>query len=72
MLKDLGDELGELKDDKKLVDLLSKRNASILAHGIDPISREDAERLYEKAVEIASKVIENLDEMRKMAKFPKL
>jgi len=72
LLKDLGDELGELKDDKKLVDLLSKRNASILAHGIDPISREDAERLYEKVVEIASKVIENLDEMRKMAKFPKL
>ena len=72
LLKDLGDELGSGKENKELNNLLKKRNESILAHGVTPISREDTEKLYEKAVEIASKVVEKLDELRKMAEFPKL
>lgn len=72
LLKDLGDELGSLRDDKKLSHLLSKRNSSILAHGIEPIKKEDVEDFYEKTIDVAKKVIEDLEEKMEMATFPKL
>lgn len=72
LLKDLGDELGKLKDDKLLQDLLSKRNYSILAHGIQPIGKETATKFYDMVVKIAQKVIDDLEEKMELAKFPKL
>ncbi|MCD6474476.1 MAG: TIGR02710 family CRISPR-associated protein [Thermoplasmata archaeon] len=72
LLRDLGDELGNMKEDKELNNLLKKRNDSILAHGTTPISKEDAEKLYEKVIEMASKVIKDLKKKMKRAEFPKL
>ena len=72
LLYDLKDDLGKLKGDKLLQDLLSKRNSSILAHGITPIGKEIAYKFYDKVLEIAKKVIEGLEGKMEMAKFPKL
>lgn len=72
LLKDLGDEIGGVIEDGRLKDMLKKRNESILAHGITPISKNDAEELYEKVVEVAKNVIVDLEEKMKIAEFPKL
>ncbi|MBC7128912.1 MAG: TIGR02710 family CRISPR-associated protein [Thermoplasmatales archaeon] len=72
LLKDLNDEVGKVAEDKELKDLLKKRNFSILAHGVEPVSREGAYKLFNKAKEIAEKVLENLNEYMEISKFPKL
>jgi len=72
LLKDLKDEVGKVAEDKELKDLLKKRNFSILAHGIEPVSIEDANRLFNKAKEIAKKVLKNLDEYMEISEFSKL
>jgi len=47
ILADFGVELAiKIKEDKKLWNLLKKRNESILAHGFTPISKDDAISLY--------------------------
>ena len=71
LLTDLKDDLGKAIEDKDLKELLEKRNLSILAHGITPIKKKDAEKLMEKTIEIA-KVVDKLDEKMEMARFPKL
>lgn len=72
LLADLDDDLGlRYSEDKELQNLLSKRNQSILAHGLEPISQMDYERLRDKVVELASSVISRLEEVRKRATFPK-
>ncbi|MCX8177605.1 MAG: hypothetical protein N3F10_04820, partial [Candidatus Bathyarchaeota archaeon] len=46
LLEALGDEIGQkYAQDKKLKDLLSKRNASILAHGLQPIKKHEYTQL---------------------------
>ncbi|MEM2583008.1 MAG: TIGR02710 family CRISPR-associated CARF protein [Candidatus Thermoplasmatota archaeon] len=72
LLKDLNDEIGNVIEDKELKDLLKKRNESILAHGIEPVNKEEAVKLFEKAKEIAKKVIEKLENYMEISKFPKL
>jgi CRISPR-associated protein (TIGR02710 family) len=57
--------------DKKLKDLLSKRNASILAHGLNPVDQNTFITLQKKTKEYAKIVIENLSELLKAAKFIK-
>ena len=72
LLKDLKDEVGNIIDDKELKELIKKRNTSILAHGIDPVEKEDAEKLYQKTFEISQQVVENLKPLMKLSEFPKL
>ena len=72
LLKDLNDELGEVMDDKGFVDILHRRNVSILAHGVIPIKKEDAERLFDKTKKTASMVVKDLDELMGKSKFPRL
>ncbi len=72
LLADLGDALGErYLGDKELQDLLSRRNRSILAHGLEPISQMDCGGLRGKVVELASSAISRLEEVRARATFPK-
>lgn len=72
LLADLGDDLGErYLDDKELQNLLTKRNQSILAHGLEPISQMDYERLRDKVVDLARSVIPRLEQLRARATFPK-
>ena len=66
------DPLGiEFNNNKKLQDYLKKRNESILAHGIKPITKEEYETLYEEVKKIASIAVKNFDELMKKCEFPK-
>jgi len=59
-----GDELRtKYREDKKLKDLLSKRNRSIRAHNIKPVDEKTYKELYEKTIEYASKIIKNLNRL---------
>ena len=71
LLKDLEDEIGNVYDNE-LKNLLKKRNISILAHGIEPVKREDAEELYKKTLGVSYKVVDNLEELMVKSAFPKL
>ena len=73
LLQDLGDEVGKkFLEDKKMQDLLSKRNNSILAHGLVPVKREDAERMFESVREYVELVVEDAEGLMRESEFPKL
>ena len=73
LLQDLGDEVGKkFLEDKKMQDLLSKRNNSILAHGLVPVKREDAERMFESVREYVELVVEDAKGLMRKSEFPKL
>ena len=57
--------------DKKLDNLLSNRNNSILAHGLIPADGEDVILLFEKLIDYSRKTFCELDECMEDAKFPK-
>ena len=58
-------------DDNKLKDMVSKRNDSLLAHGLNPISKDDAENLFEGVLKYAIGVFPEIEKYMEMAKFPK-
>lgn len=73
LLADLGDDLGKrFSDDKKLKDMLAKRNFSILANGLSQIKKEDAEKMFEVIKEYVGEVVDDLDGMMKKSEFPSL
>lgn len=57
LLNDLGWK-DSLQYYKEIKNYLTKRNGSILAHGINPISKEDAEEFYKKVKGIAIEVFQ--------------
>jgi CRISPR-associated protein (TIGR02710 family) len=59
-----GDDLGrKFVADNRLKDLLHKRNSSILAHGMKPVSKEVYQQLSEKIFGFASLIIKDLDRL---------
>jgi len=73
LLQDLGDEVGKkFLEDKKMQDLLSKRNNSILAHGLVPVKREDAERMFESVRGYVELVVEDAEGLMRESEFPRL
>lgn len=50
---------------------LSNRNNSILAHGLNPINKEDAENLFESVLKYSIGVFPEIEKYMEMAKFPK-
>ena len=73
LLQDLGDEVGKkFLEDKKMQDLLSRRNNSILAHGLVPVKREDAERMFESVRGYVELVVEDAKGLMIESEFPKL
>lgn len=73
LLSCLGDDLGKkFFDDRRLQDLLGRRNYSILAHGLDPVGEEDSRELFEKAIEHAKELYGNIERLREDGQFPKL
>jgi len=73
LLQDLGDEVGKkFLEDKKMQDLLSRRNNSILAHGLVPVKREDAERMFESVREYVELVVEDAEGLMIESEFPRL
>jgi CRISPR-associated protein (TIGR02710 family) len=72
LLNSLKDPLGQCyQNDKKLKDLLSKRNMSILAHGQTPIPRQVYVQLRKKTLEYAESFIKNLGQLIENSKFIK-
>jgi CRISPR-associated protein (TIGR02710 family) len=72
LLKALGDKLGEkYEEDKELKNLLSKRNTSILAHGLEPVNKQTYRHLRIKTLEYAENTVKNLKQHLENAKFAK-
>jgi CRISPR-associated protein (TIGR02710 family) len=57
--------------DKKLKDLLSKRNTSILAHNLKPVTQQTYTQLHQKTIEYATMAIKNLKQLLKDSTFIK-
>ena len=73
LLRDLGDELGKrFVEDKQIQDLLTKRNNSILAHGIMPVKRGETERMFEAVKGYVELVIPDAGSLMEKSAFPKL
>ena len=64
------DILGErFIKDMKMQGLLSRRNQSILAHGINPISKKTFTNLLEKTIEYANETIKDLKQLIEDSQF---
>jgi len=73
LLEELGDNLGKtFNEDKKLKDLLSKRNNSILAHNIKPVNQQTYIELHKKTIEYSLQTVKNLKKLLEDSKFIKL
>lgn len=79
LLKDLGPKYGWPRADEVYRGIqadMEKRNRSVLAHGITPVTKEEAEQIQEKVRDIAGKALDRgvntvRDEMRTVA-FPRV
>lgn len=56
--------------DGALAELLGKRNASILAHGLEPVEREICEELFGRAMKLAELAMPGFAERRRRLQFP--
>ena len=74
LLKDMGWEEADTVylENKKLKNLLKKRNSSILAHGLEPVEKDTAKELFDAVKVYAKIVLPELDELMEEARFPKL
>lgn len=73
ILKYEDNEIGrKFSEDRKLKDLLKRRNLSILAHGLKSIGRKEYEELLEKTVELALYAYPDVKKFMEKAEFPKL
>jgi len=72
LLKAMGDKLGQkYEEDGQLKNMLSKRNTSILAHGLEPVNKQTYQQLYIKTLEYAEDTVANLKQHLENAKFVK-
>lgn len=58
-------------NDKKIKTNIGSRNSSILAHGLNPISKEKANKLYSQVLSYAKRTFPDLVKYMDMSKFPK-
>jgi len=74
VLQALGDPLGELYSrgwGEKLKDVQGKRNKSVLAHGLEPVSREDWERCHRLVSGFVEEAFAHLGIRISAPQFPK-
>ncbi len=69
LLEELGDPYGAMYRDSQLRDLLTRRNMSILAHGLQPIGQESYCKLFRKVYSNALKTIPKLEKLMKDSTF---
>ena len=63
----------EFEEDEHLHHLLSRRNSSILAHGLKSVGREIYEELLEKCIRYVEKYGDrDITELRQLAQFPEM
>ncbi len=73
LLAELGDEIGRQGIQSGLQDALSKRNASIAAHGLEPVSEETAVRLREAVKPLLRNLVPSLNKLlEEKVLFPQL
>lgn len=76
LLADLTDNYGQkFIEDGRMKDLMNKRNSSILAHGLEPIKKENVIKLQKAIMEYAEPIIserKNIKEFLKKGQFPKI
>ena len=74
LLRDMGWEEANTVylENKKLKNLLKKRNSSILAHGLEPVEKDTAKELFDAVKVYAKIVLPELNELMEEARFPKL
>jgi CRISPR-associated protein (TIGR02710 family) len=66
------DPLGtKFTQDKKLKDLLNKRNTSILAHNLKPVTQKTYTELHQKTIEYAKATAKNLNQLIEDSAFIK-
>lgn len=58
-------------NDKKIKDNIKSRNGSILAHGLNPISKKKANKLYLQVLSYAKRAFPDLIKYIDMSEFPK-
>lgn len=74
LLQDLGDPVGEVYGtvEKKLRNALSHRNASILAHGITPLGKNDFQEMYNTVDGFFQQATKQIGSQWKAPQFPLL
>lgn len=74
LLRDLGWDLANpiYFENKNIRELLSKRNNSILAHGLEPIDRKSAVKLFSEIERIVREMIKDYKDLKDKGSFPKL
>jgi len=73
LLQALGEEIGRgYWENRTLRNYLSKRNSSILAHGIDPVSQETYHELSREVHHLASIAFPRLSSLEEKCRFPHL
>ncbi len=71
LLRILGDELAErFLDDEEVDRVLSNRNNSILAHGLNPADKDNTIKLFNKLKEYSRETFNELDKYLEYAEFP--
>jgi len=71
-LQEYGDDLGKRYfNDKTIKQALKRRNDSILAHGVTPVSVSDYEKLLEVALDFAKAAVEDFDKWLRGSRFVK-
>lgn len=73
LLNELDDDLGKffVENRSKINNLTSKRNNSILAHGLESQSSEDFEKFLELVIDLAKKLDNDMNKFLNQTRFPK-
>ena len=58
-------------DDTEVDKVISTRNNSILAHGLNPADKENTIKLFNKLKEYSKETFEELEKYENFAEFPK-
>lgn len=71
LLESLGEETGkEYRENRNLRNYLSKRNSSILAHQLEPMTKTIFEELSKEANQLANKAFKRLGSLKEKSRFP--
>jgi CRISPR-associated protein (TIGR02710 family) len=73
LLESMDDDIGrEFRENRNLRNYLSKRNSSILAHGLTPMTRQIYDELSRETNQLAVKAFPPLDSLKEKSRFPAL
>ena len=67
----LSQNIGIEYQNRKIFKQIKTRNTSILAHGLNPISSNNAKKLFDLILDFSKLLMPNIEEEMELAKFPK-